>query len=160
MRLIMDLVVNHTSDEHAWFQEAVRDPYGPYHDYYLFRENEDGREPNNWTSFSVRENTGMPGGISRKMTNGRSIFFPKNRWTSTGTIPGCAGKFTLWSSGGWKRAWTGSGWMSLTIFQRRGTAYGNESVGNMLGYVGIEHYFMARTFMIICVNCGAWLLTL
>ena len=32
MRLIMDLVVNHTSDEHAWFQEAVRDPYGPYHD--------------------------------------------------------------------------------------------------------------------------------
>ncbi len=51
MRLIMDLVVNHTSDEHAWFQEAVRDPYGPYHDYYLFRENEDGREPNNWTSF-------------------------------------------------------------------------------------------------------------
>ena len=34
-----------------WYREAVRDPYGPYHDYYLFRENEDGREPNNWTSF-------------------------------------------------------------------------------------------------------------
>ena len=51
MRLIMDLVVNHTSDEHEWFREAVRDPYGPCHDYYIFRENEDGREPNNWTSF-------------------------------------------------------------------------------------------------------------
>lgn len=35
MRLIMDLVVNHTSDEHEWFREAVRDPYGPCHDYYI-----------------------------------------------------------------------------------------------------------------------------
>ncbi len=160
MRLIMDLVVNHTSDEHAWFQEAVRDPYGPYHDYYLFRENEVGREPNNWTLFSVRENTGMPGGISRKMTNGRSIFFPKNKWISTGTIPGCAGKFTLWSSGGWKRVWTGSDWMSLTIFPKKRDCPMEMSLWEICWAMWeLSIIFMARTFMIICVNCVAWLLT-
>lgn len=50
MRLIMDLVANHTSDEHEWFKEALKDPDSKYHDYYIFRKNKDG-EPNNWTSF-------------------------------------------------------------------------------------------------------------
>ena len=46
MRLIMDLVVNHTSDEHEWFKKAVEEPDSKYGDYYIFRD-----EPNNWTSF-------------------------------------------------------------------------------------------------------------
>ena len=37
LRMVMDLVVNHTSDRHAWFQEARRDPHGPYRDYYIWR---------------------------------------------------------------------------------------------------------------------------
>ena len=49
MYLIMDLVVNHTSDEHPWFQEAVNNPDSPYHDYYFFRKGK--AAPNNWTSF-------------------------------------------------------------------------------------------------------------
>ena len=49
MRLIMDLVVNHTSDEHEWFKKALSDKNSKYRDYYFFR---DGKEvPNNWTSF-------------------------------------------------------------------------------------------------------------
>jgi oligo-1,6-glucosidase len=52
MRLIMDLVVNHTSDEHPWFQSALRDENSPYRDFYFFRKNEsDGKPPNNWVSF-------------------------------------------------------------------------------------------------------------
>nr|WP_246286073.1 alpha-glucosidase [Microbacterium pseudoresistens] len=51
MRLIMDLVVNHTSDEHAWFQQALADPASPYRDYYFFRPGEPDAPPNNWTSF-------------------------------------------------------------------------------------------------------------
>lgn len=52
MKLIMDLVVNHTSDEHKWFQEALKDPDGPYGKYYFFREGADETElPNNWVSF-------------------------------------------------------------------------------------------------------------
>jgi oligo-1,6-glucosidase len=48
IKLVMDLVVNHTSDEHAWFQEAKKSRDNPYHDYYIWREPKDGREPNNW----------------------------------------------------------------------------------------------------------------
>ncbi|WP_265457971.1 alpha-glucosidase [Enterococcus sp. HY326] len=51
MKVLMDLVVNHTSDEHAWFQEAIKDPTSPYRDYYVFREGRGGQAPNNWRSY-------------------------------------------------------------------------------------------------------------
>lgn len=46
LKLIMDLVINHTSTEHEWFKEAKKSKDNPYHDYYLWKET-----PNNWTSF-------------------------------------------------------------------------------------------------------------
>jgi oligo-1,6-glucosidase len=49
-KLIMDLVVNHSSDEHAWFAESRKSPDNPYRDYYVWREGKDGKEPNNWES--------------------------------------------------------------------------------------------------------------
>ncbi|MBN9225338.1 MULTISPECIES: alpha-glucosidase [unclassified Microbacterium] len=51
MRLVMDLVVNHTSDEHEWFREALADPDSPYRGYYFFREGTAEAPPNNWRSF-------------------------------------------------------------------------------------------------------------
>ncbi|RSK28896.1 alpha-glucosidase [Bacillus sp. HMF5848] len=51
MKLIMDLVVNHSSDEHAWFVESRKSKDNPYRDYYIWRPGKDGQEPNNWTSF-------------------------------------------------------------------------------------------------------------
>ncbi len=51
MKLILDLVVNHTSDEHAWFQESRKSKENPYRDHYIWRPAKEGREPNNWTSF-------------------------------------------------------------------------------------------------------------
>ncbi|PYZ94184.1 glucohydrolase [Salipaludibacillus keqinensis] len=51
LRLIMDLVVNHSSDEHAWFAESRKSKDHPYRDYYIWRPGkEDGSEPNNWES--------------------------------------------------------------------------------------------------------------
>lgn len=51
MKLIMDLVVNHSSDEHRWFQESRKSKDNPYRDYYFWRKGrEGGREPNNWVS--------------------------------------------------------------------------------------------------------------
>ncbi len=49
LRIVMDLVVNHTSDEHAWFQDACRSKDSPYRDYYIWRRpGADGAPPNNW----------------------------------------------------------------------------------------------------------------
>lgn len=50
IRLVMDLVVNHTSDEHPWFVESRKSKDNPYRDYYIWREGRDGKEPNNWGS--------------------------------------------------------------------------------------------------------------
>jgi oligo-1,6-glucosidase len=53
IRIIMDLVVNHTSSEHPWFKAALADPTSPYRDYYIFREGKGKNHseyPNNWTS--------------------------------------------------------------------------------------------------------------
>ena len=55
IRIIMDLVINHTSDEHEWFQKS-RDPQSPYRDYYIWRPaRKDGGLPNNWTSFFAED---------------------------------------------------------------------------------------------------------
>ncbi len=51
IRIVMDLVVNHTSDEHAWFVESRKSRENPYRDYYIWREPKaDGSAPNNWGS--------------------------------------------------------------------------------------------------------------
>lgn len=50
IKILMDLVVNHTSSEHVWFQKALQDPDGEYGKYYIIREGKDGKEPNNWRS--------------------------------------------------------------------------------------------------------------
>lgn len=51
MKLLMDLVVNHSSDEHHWFQEAKKSKDNPYRDYYIWKPGKDGGPPNNWRSF-------------------------------------------------------------------------------------------------------------
>ena len=51
IKLIMDLVVNHSSDEHAWFVESRKGRDNPYRDYYIWRDGKEGKEPNNWASF-------------------------------------------------------------------------------------------------------------
>lgn len=50
IRLIMDIVVNHTSTEHQWFQSALGDKNSPYRDYYIWRDPVEGQAPNNWLS--------------------------------------------------------------------------------------------------------------
>lgn len=51
LKIIMDLVINHTSDEHKWFKESKKGEDNPYHDYYIWRKGrKPGKEPNNWLS--------------------------------------------------------------------------------------------------------------
>ena len=48
--ILVDLVVNHTSDEHKWFEESRKSVDNPYRDYYIWKPGKDGKEPNNWGS--------------------------------------------------------------------------------------------------------------
>ena len=65
IRIVMDLVVNHTSDEHAWFIESRSSRENPHRDYYIWKEPKDGKEPNNWgacfggSAWELDEHTGM-----------------------------------------------------------------------------------------------------
>lgn len=51
MYILMDLVVNHCSDEHEWFKKAMANPDGEYGKYFYIEEGKDGKEPNNWRSY-------------------------------------------------------------------------------------------------------------
>ena len=51
IKLVMDLVVNHSSDEHTWFIESRKSRGNPYRDYYIWRDGNGKKEPNNWASF-------------------------------------------------------------------------------------------------------------
>ena len=51
IRIIMDLVINHCSDKHEWFQKALKDPYGDYADYFFFRPGKNGNPPSNYRSY-------------------------------------------------------------------------------------------------------------
>lgn len=51
IRVILDMVLNHTSDEHRWFQESKKSKDNPYRDFYIWRPAKNGKEPNNWGNY-------------------------------------------------------------------------------------------------------------
>lgn len=65
LKIMMDLVVNHTSDEHPWFVESRKSKDNPYRDYYIWKDPVNGKEPNNWgacfggSAWEFDEHTGM-----------------------------------------------------------------------------------------------------
>lgn len=65
IKIMLDLVVNHTSDEHPWFVESRSSKDNPYRDYYIWREAVDGKLPNHWRAsfggsvWEYDENTDM-----------------------------------------------------------------------------------------------------
>lgn len=133
MRLIMDLVVNHTSDEHEWYQKAIHEPNSKYGDYYIFRD-----QPNNWTSLfsgsawnyvEEREQYVLHLFSKKQMDlnweneNLRNEVYDMARWWLEKGVDG----FRLD--------------VINFISKRSGLPDGNESIGKLLGIKGIEHYF-------------------
>ncbi len=53
LKILMDLVVNHTSDQNDWFKESRKSRDNKYSDYYIWRDPVDGHEPNNWALISM-----------------------------------------------------------------------------------------------------------
>lgn len=50
IKIVMDLVLNHTSDYHKWFEEARKSTDNKFHNYYIWKKGRNGGKPNNWTS--------------------------------------------------------------------------------------------------------------
>ena len=50
IKIVMDLIINHTSDQHEWFQKSIKG-IPPYKDYYIWKDPKNGKEPSNWSSF-------------------------------------------------------------------------------------------------------------
>ncbi len=138
MRLIMDLVVNHTSDEHPWFKEALKDKNSKYHDYYLFRESEEEKTPNNWNSFF----SGPAWNYYPELREWGLHLFSKKQmdlnWENKELRSEIEAMIRWWLTKG-----VDGFRMDVInyISKREGLPEGNESIGKLMGYYGIEHYY-------------------
>lgn len=68
IKVIFDLVLNHTSDEHPWFVEALNNPESKYRNYYIFKEGKNGNPPTNWRSV-------FGGSVWQKVNNEDNMFY-------------------------------------------------------------------------------------
>jgi oligo-1,6-glucosidase len=133
MKLIMDLVVNHTSDEHEWFRKAVGEPGSKYGDYYVFRD-----EPNNWTSFFSGSAWKY---IKERNQYALHLFSGKQmdlNWENP-AVREDVGDMVGW----WLQKGVDGFRMDVInyISKRSGLPQGNEKIGALMGYYGVEHYF-------------------
>lgn len=133
MRLIMDLVVNHTSDEHEWFQNALKDKKSKYHDYYIFR-----KKPNNWTSFF----SGSAWNYYEPLNEYALHLFSKKQmdlnWESPQLRSEVISMINWWLDKG-----IDGFRMDVIncISKQKGLPDGDVLIGKMMGLTGIEHYF-------------------
>ncbi|MDR2833422.1 MAG: alpha-glucosidase [Streptococcaceae bacterium] len=133
MRLIMDLVVNHTSDEHEWFQEALKNPESKYRDYYFFED-----KPNNWTSFF----SGSAWNYYEEIDKHALHLFSKKQmdlnWDNEQVRKDVADMVAWWLA-------KGVDGFRLDVInyisKAKGLPEGNEMIYELMGYRGIENYF-------------------
>ena len=145
MKLLMDLVINHTSDEHPWFQEALADPDSPRRNWYHLREGrlEDG-PPNNWTSFfggSAWRHFPEAATASGNGLWGLHVFSPKQMdldWESESMRQEVYAMVRWWLD-------KGVDGFRLDVIneisKQPGLPEGSPQIGKLMGYIGIEHYF-------------------
>ncbi|MCL2031205.1 MAG: alpha-glucosidase [Oscillospiraceae bacterium] len=138
MKLIMDLVVNHTSDEHAWFRAALADENSPYRDFYVFRKTADGRPPNNWTSFF--------GGPAWRYFEEQDVWalclFSKKQMDLNWECPALREeiyKMVRW----WLEKGVDGFRLDVInyISKAPGLPDGDPFIGSLMGYTGVERYF-------------------
>jgi len=139
MRLIMDLVVNHTSDEHEWFQNALKDPDSKYRDYYYFRKDDGSKtEPNNWTSFF----SGPAWNYYEDIDSWALHLFSKKQmdlnWENQEVRDEVISMVNWWLDKG-----VDGFRMDVInyISKEPGLPQGNEAIGNLMGFPGIEKYY-------------------
>mgnify|MGYP002854337000 CR=1 FL=1 len=133
MKLIMDLVVNHTSDEHEWFQTALKDKKSKYHDYYFLRD-----QPNNWTSLFGGDAWNY---YEKSDEYALHLFSSKQidlNWDNPEVRKDVIDMINWWLDKGID----GFRMDVINLISKPdGLPNGDEMVGKLIGVYGIEHYF-------------------
>ena len=139
MRLIMDLVVNHTSDEHEWFQKALEDPESEYRDYYYFRKDDGSKkEPNNWTSFF----SGPAWNYYEESDSWALHLFSKKQMDLNWENPKVREEVISMVNWWLEKGVDGFRMDVINYISKEpGLSQGNEAIGKLMGYPGIEKYY-------------------
>lgn len=134
MKIIMDLVVNHTSDEHPWFKDALTDKDSPYRDYYYFSD-----KPNNWVSFFS--------GSAWKQVDEKeyvlSLFSDKQidlNWHNPAVRKEVDDIVSFWKDKGID----GFRLDVINYIAKNSLEDGNEVIGELMEFYGIEHYYFGE----------------
>lgn len=139
MRLIMDLVVNHTSDEHAWYRQALEDPASPYRDYYFFRKDDGSHTPpNNWVSFF----SGSAWNYDAASDSWSLHLFSQKQMDLNWENPRVREEVIAMVNRWLDRGVDGFRMDVINyISKEEGLPQGNETIGSLMGYPGVEHYY-------------------
>lgn len=133
LRLIMDLVVNHTSDEHDWFKKAIKEPASNYGDYYIFRD-----RPNNWTSFF----SGSAWRYIKERNQYALHLFSAKQMDLNWADPQVRDKIVQMVKGWLEKGVDGFRLDVINFISKPADLPdGNEKIGKLMEHVGIEHYF-------------------
>ena len=141
MKLIMDLVINHSSDEHEWFQSALHDENSPYKDYYIWRDGKNGdgvTPPNNWDSIF----SGSAWNYYPERNQWALHLFTKKQmdlnWENENLRRDLYDMINWWLEKG-----VDGFRLDVISFisKAAGLPDGQETVGALMGFRGVEHYF-------------------
>ena len=134
MRVVLDLVVNHTSDQHEWFQQALADPTSAYRDYYFFQDH-----PNNWQSLSSsasawKQHPELDQHALQILSPGQ----PDLNWENPGVRGELSDIAQFWLDRGVDGFRLGA---ANLISKQPGLPDGDDAVGELEGTLGFEQYF-------------------
>ncbi|MCL1820252.1 MAG: alpha-glucosidase [Oscillospiraceae bacterium] len=138
IKVILDLVFNHTSSEHEWFKSSASDPDSPYRYYYIWREGSPDSPPNNWTSIF--------GGSAWEYDNRRGAWYlhlfakgqPDLNWENPKVREELYDITRFWREKG------ADGFrLDVISFVSKFTELkdGNADIAKIAGWMGFEHYF-------------------
>lgn len=140
MRIILDIVVNHTSDEHEWFVDSVQNPKGEHGDYYIWRKGKGVLPPNNWSSYFS--------GPAWEKVDERDEYYlhlfskkqPDLNWENPAVRDDVCGIIDFWR----EKGVDGFRLDVINYISKTSLEDGSETLGGLLKFLGIEHYFYGK----------------
>ncbi len=140
MRIILDLVLNHTSDEHEWFIDSAKNPDGPHGDYYIWRKPKGTAHPNNWSSFFSGPAWERVDTRDEEYLHLFSKKQPDLNWENPDVRTEACAIIDFWR----EKGVDGFRLDVINYISKTSLEDGGEVFGKLLQFNGIEHYFYGK----------------